>query len=471
METEVQSVHVTIIPNPRLDHISLGIRRRYRTVNHGEFYFLIKISDHSDASGGLVSNQANAMMSLTSGPDCPDNPGKCLELMYLQHHIKSRLAPETNAEWHALCAENIEAAVVLQERLVSFLNGVDNNTGGFSFSGASDLIANAVNGTRLTSQLVAGDTEARLQATKEPKEVLPEAYGGPEQGQQFPWVSIIVQPRIDAGGDQNWGFTMVDSNRVPYHRFQVLVDVSYKTWATAEDLVRAQYSNLCPDISYNAIPLDPTWTRNQVVEAAMNTVTALGQRFGVEELGSRWLSVQIPYDDQEKLEEFAEAIDNFHRLKNMLEGSESLQESVEELPPGPNLIKRSLQESCPPIATKLKPRVSNRDYYVPNRWLLDASHVAFACKLSTGDGSSKLSEFTDWIPIGPAPAGSNNPDVRDMPVIVLDGLGFRPTMRYVYHKKIIANSGVVQGDQEPYVLGAVIGPVGGNYVYRDIQPE
>ncbi|KAG8711972.1 hypothetical protein FRC09_020324 [Ceratobasidium sp. 395] len=501
MEIERQRacVYLTIFPNPypTKEHETYGIRRRHATFKHGVHYFLMKITDYLP-SGGQDSDKFLSTATITI-TDAPTNPGKSLELVHLKDHITRSLTPGSNTEWRALCAADMGTAEELQGRLVKFLNEIK-GTPEFEFDKVSDMIGTLVNGTRLTTQLAAGGTQARFEAASEPESVvavLPEAYGGSTQGQKLRWVSIVVQPRIDAGNDQTWGFTMIDPSEtgLAYHRFRVLIQPSSTTWATAEDLVAAQYSNLCPDISYNAMPLDPTWVDDQrVVNAASllreATIMEFFEGLHLQHLSSSkltlrdmlvdpqselkrsssgWLNIQIPYGDEERLAKLAEWVDEFHALKAHFEDPASTQEKGDERTPDHGILDSPLEEVCPLIVNQLTPRVAGLEFYRPTPWLQNASHVAFACKLSAGDGDSELSHFTNWIKIGPAPARSVDSKVREMPVIVLDGLGIlTPTRRYVYHKKKIAGSGAIEGDREPYAQAAVIGPVTGDVEYRDV---
>ncbi|KAJ5675000.1 uncharacterized protein N7477_004934 [Penicillium maclennaniae] len=73
-------------------------------------------------------------------------------------------------------------------------------------------------------------------------------------------------------------------------------------------------------------------------------------------------------------------------------------------------------------------------------WLKDAEKVAWAYKLRTADGTSKMSGWSDEFAVPDTGAVS-------LPVFRLDNFGFRiATERVVYHKKLVRGTTKWVGD-------------------------
>ncbi|KAG8724234.1 hypothetical protein FRC09_020672 [Ceratobasidium sp. 395] len=187
---------------------------------------------------------------------------------------------------------NQEGAVELRNRLRNFVTWGKDNGGdkqAHNFEDVSSSIAELVEGTCLD-------------------------HPG---GEQFPWVSIVVQPRIDFN-QTNWGFSLNDT----VYRFRVLIEPSVMTWATAEALMEAQYPDLCPDVSYNAVLLESTTTVDERKQAAVNAIDNILHEFGSNDsdpghklFNTGWFSIQIPRDREDRLRDLASYIQGFHTLK------------------------------------------------------------------------------------------------------------------------------------------------------------
>ncbi|QRV99586.1 hypothetical protein RhiJN_27605 [Ceratobasidium sp. AG-Ba] len=135
----------------------------------------------------------------------------------------------------------------------------------------------------------------------------------------------------------------------------------------------------------------------------------------------------------------------------------------------PSLRKKLQTKDGRVVVENVAPQVLSWEAYEPSTWLSDATHVAYAYKLSTGDGDSDMSNFTDWLEIKPAPGGSSK--ARTMPIIGLDDNEcLCKTKRVVFHKKMVGSGDqtTVIGDAEPYMQAAVVEPVKGLYQYKDL---
>ncbi|KAG8702316.1 hypothetical protein FRC09_004806 [Ceratobasidium sp. 395] len=95
------------------------------------------------------------------------------------------------------------------------------------------------------------------------------------------------------------------------------------TWATAEDLMEAQYADLYPDFSYNAVPLETTSTIDERRQAAVTGIDNILREFGsndsdpshIMSFNTGWFSIQIPRDQEDRLRDLASYIQAFHTLK------------------------------------------------------------------------------------------------------------------------------------------------------------
>ncbi|KAG8678009.1 hypothetical protein FRC09_020204, partial [Ceratobasidium sp. 395] len=95
-------------------------------------------------------------------------------------------------------------------------------------------------------------------------------------------------------------------------------------------LMEAQYSELCPDISYNAVPLETTSAIDERNQAVSNGIEDILRKFGDDSERSRmssetnglsmssnpgWFSIQIPFGQVDRLKDLASYIQAFHTLK------------------------------------------------------------------------------------------------------------------------------------------------------------
>ncbi|KAG9123028.1 hypothetical protein FRC07_000337 [Ceratobasidium sp. 392] len=229
-------------------------------------------------------------MQLQNGPT---NPGKSLEEKYLKRRY-------IEAGWHPLYVGDLQEAVILRNRLSAFVAKVDKKP--LLYSEASDLLAEVVLGT-------CPDQRA--------------------EGRKFPWLSIVVEPRVDIEQYQTRGFCKIGYNSngtvYGYYEFRVLVEVSSAAWPTLEDLVEAEYQYLCPDTSYNAIVLDEKWSQKDVEKAVENIRNDLLKEFPFDGnipesnfFKDGWLTIRIGMDDVERLEKLALVVNDFHTTLDSL---------------------------------------------------------------------------------------------------------------------------------------------------------
>ncbi|KAG8775468.1 hypothetical protein FRC12_001473 [Ceratobasidium sp. 428] len=94
------------------------------------------------------------------------------------------------------------------------------------------------------------------------------------------------------------------------------------TWATAEDSMKAQYADLCPDFSYIAVPLETTSTIDERSQAAVNGIDNIFTRHlfidsdpSHMSFNTGWFSIQIPRDREDRLRDLASYIQAFHTLQ------------------------------------------------------------------------------------------------------------------------------------------------------------
>ncbi|KAG8692627.1 hypothetical protein FRC08_009631 [Ceratobasidium sp. 394] len=292
------SAYIIVVPDP-VNTVTCGIRRWYKTDTLGEYYFWMKIGDSSKPKQRLSQykdpDRAYAVVNFTDVVG-KEKPGKALELKHLEKHIQGGLSPGATTEWRALCARTKKDAFKLRERLCILLRSIDEKP--HTYKEASELIETAVSGT------CTGAGEART------------------PGESYSWVSIVVQPRIDKQ-QKNWGFSILNEP----NEFRVSVRSSITKWDTVEGLVKSQYANLCPDISYNALRLPGNWSRAQCEQASLSIVTRIGKAFNClvpnisdPEWDGGWFTIQVADDDHNKLAVLVDLLEEFQDLA--LEGTE-----------------------------------------------------------------------------------------------------------------------------------------------------
>ncbi|KAG9084623.1 hypothetical protein FRC06_003975, partial [Ceratobasidium sp. 370] len=93
------------------------------------------------------------------------------------------------------------------------------------------------------------------------------------------------------------------------YEFRVSVKSSITKWNTVDGLIKSQYGNLCPDISYNAILLPNEWSSDECERAALSIAARIGNAFECRvpniykpDWDSGWFTIQLVPSDIKKLE-------------------------------------------------------------------------------------------------------------------------------------------------------------------------